>query len=100
MPRPKLSKKEKDEHKKALDKAYNDKRLIDSNGQKISYSEYLKDKGTKQLKLSLPIEMDSALRQYCTQEGIKPQKYILELIEDALKSKGAINGENAATTEE
>ena len=66
-----------------------------------SYSDYLKEeKKQKQLKLTLSVEEDSALRQYCTTIGVKPQEYILGLIRDDLERNGGINGDNAASTED
>lgn len=94
MARPK---KESTKSKDEINKDHYKKMLEDK-----SYSDYLKEKKQqKQLKLTLSIEMDSAIRQYCsTQEDLTPQAYILKLIEDDFQKRGAINGENTDPTKD
>lgn len=85
MPRPKLSDEQKKENRKKANEAYNKKRLLDETGEKQTYSEYLEKKGTKQLKLTLTLEQDSAIRKHCAEIKMKPQEYILKLIQKDLK---------------
>ncbi len=67
-----------------------------------TYSEYLKEKKQqKQLKLTLSLDEDTAIRDFCAKEGIKPQEYILRLIRTDLGlPNGDINGRNTSSTEE
>ena len=62
-----------------------------------SYSDYLqKEKNQKQLKLTLSLEIDSALREYCKRIDKTPQEHILSLIKNDLEKNGGISCENAA----
>ncbi len=89
MPRPKLTDEQKKENRRLANEAYNKKRLLDDSGEKQTYSEYLEKKGTKQLKLTLTVEQDTAIRKYCSENNdIKPQEYIIGLIKDDLENHG------------
>lgn len=94
MPRPK---KESTKSKDEINRDHYKKMLEDK-----TYSDYLKDKKQqKQLKLTLSVELDTAIRQFCsTQDKLTPQEYILGLIKNDLQKRGAINGVNAERIEE
>ena len=81
MPRAKLSEAQLAENKKKRDKEYNASRLIDKDGNKQSYSAYLKSKGTKQLKLTLTEEEYNTLEDYAEQKGKKLQGVLKEYIQ-------------------
>ena len=95
MPRPK---KESTKGKDEINRDHYKKMLKDK-----TYSKYLEEKKQqKQLKLTLSVELDSALRQYCsTLDGdVKPQEYIIKLIKHDLQKNGGIISDNAASAEE
>ena len=94
MPRPK---KESTKSKDKINRDHYKKMLEDK-----TYSDYLKDKKQqKQLKLTLSVELDTAIRQFCsTQDKLTPQEDILCLIKNDLQKRGAINGVNAERIEE
>ena len=94
MPRPK---KESTKGKDEINRDHYKKMLKDKR-----YSVYLEEKKQqKQLKLTLSVEMDSAIRQYCsTQDKLTPQEYILSLIKKDLQDKGVFLANKAAVSED
>lgn len=82
MPRAKMSEAQKAKNKKMRDAEYNASRLIDGDGNKQTYSAYLKSKGTKQLKLTLTEAEYAALDKYTKQQNKKkPQEVLKEYIQ-------------------
>ncbi len=79
MPRAKLSEAQKAKNKKQRDDAYNASRLINSDGNKQTYSEYLHSKGSKQLKLTLTEAEYKALCDYAGNR--KPQAVLKSYIQ-------------------
>ena len=64
-----------------INRDYYQKKMEENKG---GYSQYLEEKKQKQLKLTLSIEQDSAIRKHCAEIQMKPQEYILKLIQKDL----------------
>ena len=85
MARTAMTDEEKKESRKKWNKKYYEKSVATSaEGEPQRFSDYLAEKGKKQVKLTLDVTDYDALKEYCDANGLKIQDYIKQLIKDAL----------------